>query len=282
MPEFEILALGPFRAETLHIYYDPTSGCMPVDDFFSAQANAAWQEHSSRRAALGLNHSNDELVRLARFTLKQNDTLLELSLGRTDFREFVATRSREALRHRNWSRLANPLAVASVVVTNDDKILVGRRPNIAHIHAGKYFVFGGFVDRADLTELDGVFHSIKREIHEELGVDFRAFSDICCTGLNYDLTCPHPELSFSVRIAESFATIATYTPTDKEVTALESIDNTPQAISSFLDALHPDGIVGTAEACLLLHGRLNFGDDWFHRTLTGIHEAGDYIQAAGA
>ncbi|HEX8229871.1 MAG TPA: NUDIX domain-containing protein [Chloroflexia bacterium] len=267
MSDYEILAIGPFAADSLKADLDDTSRNLLLDDMQQAQANLVWLEHSSRRAKLGLNNNDDVLVRLAAFRVEPDRQELSLALGITSFREFVATRSREAMRGGSWDSLANPLAVAAAVVTADEKILVGPRPNNAHIHPGKYFLVGGFVDRSDLAMPEGLVHAMKREIYEEVGVASSAISDITCTGLNFDLAYPHPELSFSVRITESFATVATHTPQDKdEVLALESIDNTPNGVSSWLRQVYPRSVVGTAVACLLLHGRLTFGERWFHNT----------------
>ncbi|MDP9314407.1 MAG: NUDIX hydrolase [Chloroflexota bacterium] len=270
MLDFEVLVAGSFLQHQLCVRYDDQCGRIPLPPQRAAQLEQAWVAHTRWTRSNNLEPCNDQLVRLVDLRVNERGSVLHLELSGTDYREFVGTRTPDLYDPRDRAQLANPLGTSAVVITADHKILCGRRPINANINPGRYFLLGGFMTPADLASPDGLFGGIVREIHEETGIAPGAHQQTYCTGLVYDTQILHPELCFSTHVTETFDTICTYQSQDREVIKLESIDNDPHSVAGWLMQLHGRQLVGTAEACLLLHGRLAFGEAWFDTTLSAL------------
>jgi hypothetical protein len=261
--EFEILARGSFSEKALHVAYNPNNSRMPLSDEVKAYLKKYWERHKAWAEAHSLDLRNESLLRLIDFSVDDTNNTMHLELSLTEYREFAGTRADEFFVNRNRTELANPLGASAVIVTSDNRILCGRRPVDTEMNPNKHFVIGGFLTPRDINLFEGIF----REIYEETGIPSTSHKHVLCSGLVYDLVKPHPEICFSTSIIESFETVCTYTPLDKEVVSLDSIVNTEESITSWLLKLHPTKVVGTAEGCLLLHGLQTFGHEWFTNTL---------------
>src|SRR5215211_3898998 len=75
---------------------------------------------------------NGKLSRVDSYDIREKNNngkknLIELQLGDTDYKEFVGTRGHEFIRRYGRKQSANPLSVGAVLVTMDNRIILGRR-----------------------------------------------------------------------------------------------------------------------------------------------------------
>ncbi len=270
MLEFEILVKGNFGEDSLAHNYDPVKGRMPRSPAVVESIKKNWPMHVRWARNNSLSVRNEEMLRLVDYEASPDMDLMTLHLGVTDYKEFVATRDRNLASKIQRSFCSNPLGASAVIVTSDNKILCGLRPPNSNMNPNRYFLIGGFLTPKDASIGISLFDGIKREIHEETGIVKSAHYKTKCVGLVYDLIKPHPELCFSTYVHENYETIRRYSPADYEVVQLEALDNTQEAIASWMLALHPERIVGTGEGCLLLHGLQLFGQHWFDDILSRL------------
>ncbi|GCE18905.1 hypothetical protein [Dictyobacter kobayashii] len=125
MLEFEILAQGLYRSEDLHISYQPDQHLQLTPEL-QAEMDQYWQE-KLRQAQQQQSLLFD--APLYRFISARQDSeqSLQLTLSQTSYKEYVTTRHKNFATGRARSELGNPLAVCSVVETNDGAILLDKR-----------------------------------------------------------------------------------------------------------------------------------------------------------
>lgn len=177
---------------------------------------------------------------------------LNLSLGQSDYRQFLGTRTLDDPACRT-----DPLAVCAALVTADSKIIVGRRSQRNVEDPGVWHLIAGHVD----PTLDGssgqvdVFHAISREIEEEVGYAARDLS-LICLGMVRWRSLHKYELLFAARTPRTSAELRR--PADDEHDKIRLIDDNPLAIREFLDEA-ADNIVAAGQACLIRYASWRFG-----------------------
>jgi 8-oxo-dGTP pyrophosphatase MutT (NUDIX family) len=257
--EFEILAAGSFRSGDIVTRFtpDPASPRSPEDN---ASIERTWRERVAECQESGVSLYDGALFRLLKYDFVEGRLVLEF--GNTSYREYVGTRTPSYSATHGRSDLANPMAVCAVVRTSDGKILLDRRVG-TDVYAGRYHVIGGFADRDnDLqTSAFNPFDAIAREVREETGLDTSPHSFIC-TGLAYDVLTPHPELCFLTHAADSHQAEEALKNGDKEIHALEFLEDSAESLGNFLRQNHGK-ISATGEASLLLYGLHSYGESWF-------------------
>ncbi len=269
MLEFEILARGLFRPDDLAIDYDP-SLTMPMTPAIQTWMEALWQEKlaAARRRHVPL--YDTPLFRYVEAATTADHTL-RLVLGDTSYKEYVTTRQPEFAGQHPRSALGNALSVCSVVETSDDHILLDKRAGV-DVYEGRYHVIGGFFERGLDTSRQAPpdpYAAIRREIHEETGVQPADIRQQYCLGIVYDLLTPHAELCFLTRLNISLATVLARTPLDREIKQLRSLAITAANLRAFvLD--HHGNISATGEPNLLMYGAWKFSEMWFENVLEEI------------
>ena len=256
MNVYEIVVPGPFHRGQVRA--DCRTGLrMPSDAAIRGAIEREWRRKRRRAQRDGVPLYSGRLFRVCGYALDHAGGLY-LKLGDTSYKEYAGTRVPGFFQGRPREALANPLAVCAAIVTSDSSVVIARRRNV-DVAAGQYHVVGGFVERGK----DGdPFAAMAREIHEELGLTI-APDSLLCLGLIYDCLHPHYELCFSARIDLAFAELARLRPAEVEMSALERIADSPEALRAFLTAQH--GVMSpTGEGCLELHVRLGWAPsaDW--------------------
>ncbi len=250
-----ILARGDFDARAVRVV---DQGHRPhIDDRALA---AHWEAHTGVLRRQGQRPRNDELLRLTATVATPGE--LSLVLGRTDYRQFVGTRTGAApAQPLRGDGLANPLGTSVVAVTVDGHILVTGRPQSSDINPGRWFLVGGFLEPSDLADGGGVFAGAEREVREELGLGAGEVSNTRCTGLVYDDIVLHPELCFTTSLSLSLDEVCQRRG-DGELAAVRGAPADADGLARWLVAAGST-VVPTAAACLLLFGRGRFGPSWY-------------------
>ncbi len=265
---------APYVIEVLASYREPqisqkwTDEPRPTTPAIEADIARTWEAELALAQEWGGNLYNGNLVRVR--SLRAGESTLMLSLGPTNYRDFLGTNlcgAAPAFR-AGGNFLANALGVSATVITRDGHLAYGRRSHRVAYHAGFVHTFGGMVEDNDRQD-DGSFNlfgCIKREVCEELGLRPAQLSGVRHVGFVRDLALQQPEMLFDVTITLARAELESLFSPEQghgEHVAIEFLADEPDAAQGFLERIAP--IAPVAEAALLLHGRHAWGTDWFEQ-----------------
>ncbi|HEY3993016.1 MAG TPA: NUDIX hydrolase [Ktedonobacteraceae bacterium] len=270
MLEFEIIARGLFRQDQLDIRYDPAL-TMPTTPTLDTWMETLWQEKLLQARQRNVPLYDAPLFRYVEAATTA-DTKLKLVLGDTGYKEYVTTRQPEFASQHTRQELGNALSVCSVVETSDEHILLDKREGV-DVYVGRYHVIGGFFERGLDTSTEALpdpFAAMRREIHEETGVQSSDIREQYCLGAVYDLLTPHAELCFLIQLHIPLATVLARTPLDREIKHLRSLAITAESLRAFILANHGN-ISATGEPNLLMYGGWKFGEAWFEDLMQQIN-----------
>ncbi len=269
MIEFEILAQGVYRSDQLAITHNPALR-MPITPAIQEWMDTVWQQKLAIAREQGFPLYDSELFRLVSVTAEP-DGILQLVLGDTSYKEYIATRTPKFARRRDRSELSNALAVCSVVETSNGYILYEKRQK-TDLHAGRYHVIAGFFDRNHDTDASGQpdpFAAMRRELREETGIQSSDIREQYCLGAVYDLVHPHGELCFLTTLNITLAEVHTRVPEDNEIQQLLSLHVTEKSLRDFILTNHGN-ISSTGKPNLLMYGAVRFGEKWFGEVMQKI------------
>lgn len=262
-PPFTVEAAGAFEPDAVQVAWDASE--RPTNDALEALIDAAWREKlalAEQRKQLLYNGALGRLVSSA-----MDEGRLTLSIGATNYRDFLGTNlyNAAAVRGLGEQFLSNALGTTATVVTRDGNLAYGRRSERVAYHAGYLHTFGGTLEAIDQgPDLSfDVFAAVRRELREELGLADDEIVEMVCTGLVRDHEIMQPELLFDAAIKLSKAELLARfeSAADDEHTALEMVDDDPEAIVPFLS--RADRIAPVAVAAMMLHGRRCWGREWY-------------------
>ena len=267
---FKILIDGVFdEIDVEVIYSDEFKRAMlknkDTEEFIETQWNAKVHEAKEK----GIKIFNGPLFRLNDLRSTDNKQLI-LELGRTDYKEYVGTRTEEFHHNNNFRTLANPLAICAAIISREGKIVVERRGEV-DVYSGQYHVIGGFMDRSFdfVGNIPSPFKAIRREIKEEIGLSLKN-TRLLLGGIAYDLITPHPEMCFFVEVDLSCKDISDIFLThevDQEVHRLEFIGGSKDELIEFITS-HHGSISVTGEACMVLYGKHRYGVQWYQEIMS--------------
>jgi 8-oxo-dGTP pyrophosphatase MutT (NUDIX family) len=185
---------------------------------------------------------NGKLFRVDGYNTVENN-LIELNLSDTDYKEFVGTRDHEFIRRFGRENAAIPLSVGAVIVTKDNKIVLGKRAKDIDIGKSKISVAAGYLDpekdivnSANSDNTLDIFSGIKREIYEETGVTNRDIVGLACMGLIDNKEQNQINAPFYCKLdifAKEFET--NKMPQQAEFSQIIMIDNTVRSIDDFIN-----------------------------------------------
>jgi hypothetical protein len=171
---------------------------------------------------------------------------IELYLSDTDYKEFVATRDSDFIASFGQDKTACPLSVGSVLVTNDNKLVFGKRSSKIDAEKDRISVVAGYLDpRKDFVcrpdsdsetcKID-IFYGVRREILEETDIQPINIVDLYPIGLidnkeNHSMNIPfYARLNISAEeIVRKRKKLA-----DTEFSELIFIENSEQSINDLI------------------------------------------------
>ena len=175
--EFEVLVPGSFPRTAVSVEY--RAGRSLLDPSAQALIDRAWHSYLRTSSEAGIAVYNGALFRLDSF--ERTGDRLRLELSDTDFRECVGTASKEFRSAFPDLPQANPLAASVALVTGDGKIIIEKRTR-TDSRRRAYHVIAGYMEREKDGRQPHPFDTLKREVHEELGVGLND-ADLRATGL---------------------------------------------------------------------------------------------------
>lgn len=114
-----------------------------------------------------------------------SDKLIEIGTIHSTYDDFFVSNTHEFLQKFPLEEPPNPLSVGIILVTNDEKIVLGiRNNNVAH-QKNTLTVPSGMIDKTDVINDNQVdsFHAIIREVFEETNIPQHSLFDMRCIGL---------------------------------------------------------------------------------------------------
>jgi 8-oxo-dGTP pyrophosphatase MutT (NUDIX family) len=179
---------------------------------------------------------------------------LVLDTCKSSFKEWLGTKNRsfKDVLGVSENRIIRPLSIGSMIVTADNKWVIGRRVK-AHGFIGQYAVVGGYMDPDNdlLNSKPDPFFAVKREIEEETGIDKKwDIDNVICLGLN-DIDQPY--LAFNAHLKISYEELISKIPEERELGRLEAYDYEKQIIRNFVLSNYKDLTPHTLANMLMSH-----------------------------
>jgi 8-oxo-dGTP pyrophosphatase MutT (NUDIX family) len=191
-PMNEIMIKGKFGRDCLKVRYNPGR------QSYGHKANELIELKWNEFLELNPKSYNGPLFRVNKWSdFNSRDGLqkIELHLTDTDYKEFVGTRNPEFIATFGKKQISNPLSVGAVLITEDNKLILGRRSS--SIDGSKYAlsVIAGYLDPqkdilhihnkdgSDYVDIVDIFHGIEREIYEETGIAAYDVVELVCLGI---------------------------------------------------------------------------------------------------
>lgn len=257
------------RYTTDQITQDWNDKPRPSTPTLNAAIERIWETESVLAKENDLLLYNSELIRLHKFRCDSSN--LHFDFGRTCYRDFLGTNmhNTKMVMQAGQEYFANPLGISALILTPEGRIILGKRSHRVAYHAGYIHTFGGMLEVSDRKE-DGtvdVFGGMIRELREELGIDEKDITDISITGLVRDHALQQPELLFGVSISQRASEISKqFDPSrgEREHTKLIYLHDEPESIVPFINNTRM--VAPVARAALLLHGRHQWGKDWYEQS----------------
>ena len=123
------------------------------------------------------------------FHVKRQEFLLPWLVFDTcmsSFKEWIGTKSNRSKKLFGQNRIIKPMSVGTMIVTADNKWIIGRRLK-TYDFEGQYTLLAGYMDpdKDIVNSKPDPFFAIKREIEEETGINKnRDIGNITCLGLD--------------------------------------------------------------------------------------------------
>ena len=245
----EILAVGLYAAEDVRAIavqhaFDP-------GEMHARAIEEEWAKRLAEAEERGGLLYDGPLLKMVRCDV--NGHVLRLLLQPTSYKMFVGTNMRNPSLPAELR--ADPLGNSAVVVSADDRIVLGRRSTRVHGHPGRLHCIGGHVEHGEHGDGDLIdtFASIVAEATEELAIEEDQIVENICLGIVRDVASQQPEQVFRIRVDVAGGELRTR---GSEHESLVLIENSREEVERFIDA-NADSLVPVARACLLAHARLD-------------------------
>jgi 8-oxo-dGTP pyrophosphatase MutT (NUDIX family) len=229
------ITTGKFYPNTIKALYKPRRINQTLDAIKFIESK--WSDFVNNQSIA----FNGRLFRVDRYIIENNR--IEIHLSDTDYKEFVGTRDHDFIGRFGRENAANPLSVGAVIVTKDNKIVLGKRAEDIDIGKSKISVAAGYLDpekdmvnSANSDNTLDIFSGIKREIYEETGITNRDIVDLVCMGLINNKEKNQINAPFYCKLdisAKEFET--NKRPQQAEFSQIIMVDNTVRSIDDFIN-----------------------------------------------
>ena len=226
MPSYIIIHKGKFREDMVRANYKKgrISQAKEVLEIIEDK----WKKSHSKNTKL----FNGQLFRLVNYNIENNQ--IEFYLSDTDYKEYVGTRDIDFVSKFRKDKTSNPISVGAVLVTLDNKIILGERSNEVDSQKSKIAVIGGNADpRHDFSkDKPDIFGAMRREIGEELGIRENMVSNLSIIGLVSNLERYQTFIPFQGKILLNADQIQDFDR--KEFSRIVILDNNEKSVIEFL------------------------------------------------
>jgi 8-oxo-dGTP pyrophosphatase MutT (NUDIX family) len=243
----EIKIKGKFGRDCLKVRYKP------VRQSYGLKANELIELKWNEFLALNPKSYNGPLFRVNKWSdFNSRDGLqkIELHLTDTNYKEFVGTRNPEFIATFGKDQISNPLSAGAVLITKDNKLILGRRSS--SIDGSKYAlsVIAGYLDPqkdilrirnkdgSDYVDIVDIFHGIEREIYEETGIAAYDIVELVCLGIIANRKQNQMNIPFcgTLNISSDEVVTKRSKTQDSEFSEILFVQNDIRSINEFMNA----------------------------------------------
>jgi 8-oxo-dGTP pyrophosphatase MutT (NUDIX family) len=220
----QIKSQGKFQSSDITCSYTPIY--LSYNDEERSYIENEWNEEIKIKPYL----FDGKLIHVKKQSL--HNSRIMFSMCNSSFKEFIGTYSYEYKKLFNKNKIIRPISVGTMIITSDDKWIIGRRSK-THDYEGYYTLVAGYMDpdKDLVNSRPDPFLAAKRELIEETGVQDDDITSIICLGLSGET---QPYLAFLTSVTISLDQFNRRIPEDNEFVKLESYDLTRESIESFL------------------------------------------------
>lgn len=273
---FFLCLAGEFHQRDVHVTWSnqPRETNQAVEELITQ----AWAEALASGQERGAEIFNGPACRLIEYS--SDGEKLNLTLGPTNFREFIGTNTANAhIRYTLGGRvLSDPLGVSAAIVTADGFVMLGRRSKTVTQYPQLVNPIGGVLEPSPSPSIPpDPFGAIQKELIEET-----TLTDMpsLCLGMIRDKLTWQPELIFEIPTtadAEFVRRGAAIAADSHEHTELIAVRDDPVEIARFVE-LHINELTPLAPAMLLMHGRYRWGESWFAAAVAALRAMREFTQ----
>lgn len=219
-----ILTEGNFKLEDIYFSYKSTDVSFSSEEKLCIENK--WNTYKRNKPFL----FNGQLFHIENY--KFDNSRIMLWTCKSSFKKYTGTNSDNFRRLFGQDKIIRPISVGTMIITSDNKWIVGIRSN-TYDYQGYYTLIAGFMDptRDIINSKPDPFHALKREIMEESGIHSRNIDSIMCIGL---VGQKQPYLAFVSTLNIPFAEFKDTIPQEKEFKRLEKVELTRKKIEKFL------------------------------------------------
>jgi hypothetical protein len=221
----QIWAENIFHQENIDFFYRPSRILFNKTE--RSYMDKEWDKELKREPSL----FDGKLFHVCRQELLLSQ--LEFYMGIASFKEWIDTKGNEFIARFRKDRVVRPLSVGSMIITSDNKWIIGRRLN-TYDFKGQYTLIAGYMDPDNdiVNSKPDPFFAITREIEEETGINKnKDISDIVCLGSD---GTDQPYLAFRTQLRISYSELISNIPEENEFRELEAYQHQKGFIKNFI------------------------------------------------
>jgi len=267
-----VLMQGRFAPDRVRVAFDSTA--RRTTPALEALIAAEWTPRLEQARESGCVLFNGELLRYIGHRIvpapagtDETEARFEMTVGPTCYRDFVGTNlyNNRRVDEFGWDAFSNPVGTTATLMTADGRICYGRRSLQVAYHAGYVHTFGGALEPGDRNaggEID-VFDSVRRELHEEVGLTPAECDSLVCVGMIRDSEILQPELLFEAHVPLTALELMQrweLAESRDEHHELVTLADAPDEIVPFMRGCGK--IAPVAVGAMMLHGLQRWGQDW--------------------
>lgn len=260
---------GRFVAECVRVKLDSTE--RSTTPALEALIEAEWTPRLAQAQRDKRLLFNGELLRYVDHCVVESPGAMprfEMTVGPTCYRDFVGTNlyNNQRVSEFGWASFSNPVGTTATLLTADGRICYGRRSMQVAFHAGYVHTFGGALEPGDRDASGAidVFDSVRRELHEEVGLRSEELGSLICVGLIRDTEILQPELLFEARVALTTTEIIERWSTAEARDEHHELVDLPDDRDAIVPFIRGCGsIAPVAVGALMLHGLHRWGQAWY-------------------
>ena len=240
----KIVTEGRLQSENIDFFYSPVR--ISFDDSERAYIDKEWNHEIKKKPSI----FDGKLFHVKRQEFLLPQLVFDTCLS--SFKEWIGTKGIKFNRLFGQKRIIKPLSVGSMVVTSDNKWIIGRRMK-TYDFEGQYTLLAGYMDPdKDIVNFKpDPFFAIKREIEEETGINkTRDVDNIVCLGLDYT---GQPYLAFSTLLRISYNELISNIPEEKEFRKFEGYQYERYSIENFIMSKYKELTPHTLANMLMSH-----------------------------
>ncbi|MGI0044968.1 MAG: hypothetical protein ACRD47_14780 [Nitrososphaeraceae archaeon] len=243
----QIVAECKLRPENIDCFYIPDR--IPFNSTERSFIDKEWNRELKKKPSIfdgKLFHVNRQ-----EFLLRQ----LLFHTCMSSFKEWIGIKGNKFKEIFRISKVIRPLSVGSMIVTSDNKWIIGRRQE-TYDFEGQYTLLAGYMDpdKDIVNSKPDPFFAIKREIEEETGINKNQdIGDVICLGANGS---DQPYLAFRTHLRISYDELILNVPAEREFRKFEAYKHEKQCIKDFITSNYKELTPHTLANLLMSHDML--------------------------